>query len=124
VSVRPGSLPRALAPIGPRLALLAMILAVVLSARAGVENLFGVVRGIAAFAGTLWLFRLGAGIVDALVMALPAGPPPGQAAETHQAASADRGAPQSRRGSEVIHGCRVRIAVGGIPNRQVGPGAR
>jgi len=64
---------QALAPIGPRLALLAMILAVILAARAGVENLFCVVRGIIAFAATLWVFRIGAGIMDAVAM--PSRPP-------------------------------------------------
>lgn len=61
---------QALAPIGSRLALLAMILAVVLSARAGVEHLDCVVRGIIAFVATLWVFRVGAGMLD-LVAAAP-----------------------------------------------------
>jgi hypothetical protein len=66
---------QALTPIGPRLALLAMLLAVVLSVRAGVENLFCVIRGIVAFAATLWVFRTGAGMLDAIA----APPPPAQA---------------------------------------------
>lgn len=71
---------QALAPIGPRLALLAMIVAVALSARVGVENLFCMVRGIVAFVGTLWLFRFGAGILDFLAPAPPAQQPePAQA---------------------------------------------
>jgi len=74
---------QALAPIGPRLALLAMILAVALSARAGVENLFCVVRGVIAFIATLWVFRVGAGIMDAV--APPAVPP--EPAETPQPAA-------------------------------------
>ena len=74
---------QALAPIGPRLALLAMILAVILSAHAGVENLFCVARGIAAFVGSLWLFRIGAGILDAV--ARPGAPQPPQAPEADAA---------------------------------------
>jgi hypothetical protein len=67
---------QALAPIGSRLALLAMILAVVLSARVGVENLSCVVRGIIAFVATLWVFRFGAGLLDLMAPSPQAGEAP------------------------------------------------